>query len=96
MLDSGRTIAESRAHRRTFRGLSKQRRWSPLDALYFFGYALARFLQLGVGDLHHVGHDRHQLVEERIAQAESNFAQPPPGRAGGGSSAPFAKHRRYT
>ena len=27
-------------HRRTFAGLAKYRRWSPLDALYFFGYAL--------------------------------------------------------
>jgi hypothetical protein len=26
-------------HRRSFRGLGKYRRWSPLDALYFFGYA---------------------------------------------------------
>jgi hypothetical protein len=28
------------AHRGTLRGLAKYRRWSPLDALYFFGYAL--------------------------------------------------------
>ncbi len=27
-------------HRRTFAGLAKHRRWSPLDGLYFFGYAL--------------------------------------------------------
>jgi hypothetical protein len=27
-------------HRRTFSGLARNRRWSPLDALYFFGYAL--------------------------------------------------------
>jgi hypothetical protein len=27
-------------HRTTLRGLAKYRRWSPLDALYFFGYAL--------------------------------------------------------
>ena len=27
-------------HRRTFSGLARNRRWSPLDGLYFFGYAL--------------------------------------------------------
>jgi hypothetical protein len=30
-------------HRATFRGLRKWRRWSPLDALYFFGYALTHY-----------------------------------------------------
>jgi hypothetical protein len=30
----------SREHRTTFGPLSKYRRWRPLDALYFFGYAL--------------------------------------------------------
>ena len=30
-------------HRRTFRGFRKWRRWSPLDALYFFGYALTHY-----------------------------------------------------
>ncbi|HVY36560.1 MAG TPA: hypothetical protein VHM31_01455 [Polyangia bacterium] len=30
-------------HRETFRGLRKWRRWSPLDALYFFGYALTHY-----------------------------------------------------
>jgi hypothetical protein len=37
----GREIVEaSDDHRKTFRGLAKHRRWGPLDALYFFGYAL--------------------------------------------------------
>jgi hypothetical protein len=31
------------AHRQAFRGLRKWRRWSPLDALYFFGYALTHY-----------------------------------------------------
>jgi hypothetical protein len=39
----GRLPAESRDHRRTFRGLRKLRRWSPLDAYYFFGYAFASY-----------------------------------------------------
>jgi hypothetical protein len=30
-------------HRPTFRGLRKWRRWSPLDALYFFGYAMTLY-----------------------------------------------------
>ena len=32
--------ASSPRHRETFRGLTKYRRWSALDGLYFFGYAL--------------------------------------------------------
>lgn len=35
-----RVTASSAEHRRTFGVLSKYRRWSPLDALYFFGYSL--------------------------------------------------------
>ena len=31
------------AHRASFRGSRKWRRWSPLDALYFFGYALTHY-----------------------------------------------------
>ena len=36
----GDARSESHHHRRTFQGLAKMRPWSPLDALYFFGYAL--------------------------------------------------------
>ena len=32
--------AEGEAYRSHFAGIEKYRRWSPLDALYFFGYAL--------------------------------------------------------
>jgi hypothetical protein len=40
----GATILEARATpRASFSGLRKLRRWSPLDALYFFGYALAHY-----------------------------------------------------
>jgi hypothetical protein len=38
-LDGG-TVHLSRDHRATFSGMAKYRRWRPLDALYFFGYAL--------------------------------------------------------
>lgn len=44
--DGGRVAlgdAPLAAHRQTFRGLRKWRRWSPLDALYFFGYALTHY-----------------------------------------------------
>jgi hypothetical protein len=40
---TGRVQAESRDHRRTFRGLRKARRWDELDAHYFFGYAFASY-----------------------------------------------------
>jgi hypothetical protein len=40
----GDTILEARADARaSFAGARKRRRWSPLDALYFFGYALAHY-----------------------------------------------------
>jgi hypothetical protein len=43
----GATILEARARpRESFAGLRKHRRWSPLDALYFFGYALAHYHSL--------------------------------------------------
>lgn len=40
----GETILEARAEpRASFAGGRKRRRWAPLDALYFFGYALAHY-----------------------------------------------------
>jgi hypothetical protein len=35
--------AEPAEHRQTFAGLGRWRRWSALDALYFFGYALTHY-----------------------------------------------------
>jgi hypothetical protein len=43
MDSSGATTAQAADHRGTFHGLRKYRRWSPLDALYFFGYAVAHY-----------------------------------------------------
>jgi hypothetical protein len=40
---SGAVIESSPEHRRSFRGLRKWRRWSPADALYFFGYAVTHY-----------------------------------------------------
>ena len=40
---AGGVRQESRQHRRTFRGLGKLRRWTMLDAHYFFGYAWASY-----------------------------------------------------
>jgi hypothetical protein len=37
---SGRVITSSADHRRTFAGVRKRRRWSPIDTAYFFGYAV--------------------------------------------------------
>jgi hypothetical protein len=43
----GETILEARADgRASFSGARKRRRWAPLDALYFFGYALAHYHSL--------------------------------------------------
>jgi hypothetical protein len=41
---AGAVVAASADHRATFAGARKRRRWQPLDALYFFGYALANYL----------------------------------------------------
>jgi hypothetical protein len=46
VFDAGRVAlgdAPLAQHRRTFRGIAKWRRWRPLDALYFFGYALTHY-----------------------------------------------------
>jgi hypothetical protein len=44
LLDAGGAVVESSPdHRGSFRGLRKWRRWSPADALYFFGYALTHY-----------------------------------------------------
>jgi hypothetical protein len=43
----GEAILEARADARaSFAGARKRRRWSPIDALYFFGYALAHYHSL--------------------------------------------------
>jgi len=39
----GTVIEEDPNHRASFDGLQKNRHWSPLDALYFFGYALSYY-----------------------------------------------------
>ena len=44
LINAGGVVVTSGAdHRRSFRGLGKWRRWSPTDALYFFGYALTHY-----------------------------------------------------
>jgi hypothetical protein len=46
-LVDGETILEARVDpRATFAGRLKRRRWTPLDALYFFGYALGHYHSL--------------------------------------------------
>jgi hypothetical protein len=56
--DGRQVFAESLDHRRSFRGFSKLRRWSALDAAYFFGYALWHYhvtpFTLGVARLNRV------------------------------------------
>lgn len=40
---TGAVVTSSPEHRHSFRGLRKWRRWSPADALYFFGYAVTHY-----------------------------------------------------
>jgi hypothetical protein len=40
---AGAVPVEAARHRESFRGLRAYRRWTPLDALYFFGYALTHY-----------------------------------------------------
>jgi hypothetical protein len=43
----GETVLDARTTpRATFAGARKRRRWAPIDALYFFGYALAHYHSL--------------------------------------------------
>jgi hypothetical protein len=42
----GRTVMAAAQHRRSFAGFAAYRRWSPIDALYFFGYALSHYHSL--------------------------------------------------
>jgi hypothetical protein len=49
VFDRGRVAlgdAEPAEHRATFSGAGRRRRWSALDALYFFGYALTHYHSL--------------------------------------------------
>jgi hypothetical protein len=41
-----RVRTESMRHRQVFRGARRLRRWTPLDAIYFFGYALWHYHSL--------------------------------------------------
>jgi hypothetical protein len=43
---NGEPVSGSPEHRTTFDGLAKYRRWSPLDSLYFFGYALCTYFSV--------------------------------------------------
>jgi hypothetical protein len=42
----GSVVAKSENHRHSFAGTARARRWRPLDALYFFGYALSHYHSL--------------------------------------------------
>jgi hypothetical protein len=62
----GAAAAHAVAHRDSFRGLRKYRRWSPLDALYFFGYALTHYhsLPFTLGEARCLGLRRARLGHE--------------------------------
>ena len=42
-VETQQIVAESAHHRASFSPVRKYRRWSPLDALYFFGYAICHY-----------------------------------------------------
>ena len=44
--DTSEIVVRADDHRRSFRGLAKNRRWTAIDALYFFGYALTHYHSL--------------------------------------------------
>ncbi len=62
----GKTTVHETAHRKTFRGLAKYRRWAPIDALYFFGYALAHYhaMPFTLGEGQCLGYHRARLGKE--------------------------------
>jgi hypothetical protein len=68
----GAATAHATAHRETFRGLAKYRRWSPLDALYFFGYALTHYhaLPFTLGEGQCLGYRRARLGNDVLEGVE--------------------------
>jgi hypothetical protein len=66
---------ESRDHRRTFRGWRKARRWSPLDAHYFFGYAFASYAAVPfiLPGLRHAGATRATVRGVRLDGVRVEF-----------------------
>jgi hypothetical protein len=72
---TGLAHAESPDHRRTFRGLRKARRWSALDAHYFFGYAFASYTAVPfiLPTLRYVGPASAVLRGERLSGVRVQF-----------------------
>lgn len=72
------TLIGSLNHRKTFEGFAKHRLWSPLDALYFFGYSLLHYHSmpfslgeaafLAIGDVRSRGEDLVRLDLEFPAE----------------------------
>ena len=106
LVDEGGAVVEAHADARVrFRGLRKWRRWSPADALYFFGYALSHYhsLPFSLADgrplamparaLRRTRPDRRR----RRAAGGAAHAQPPPVvlLRRGGAAAPSRLRRRH-
>jgi hypothetical protein len=72
---TGQLRVESLDHRRTFRGLRKARRWSAIDAHYFFGYAFASYAAVPfiLPALRWVGPAAATLRGERLAGVRVEF-----------------------
>jgi hypothetical protein len=73
--ETGELVAESLNHRQTFSGLARYRRWSAMDALYFFGYALTHYHSLPFSlyaarlvraTVAHLGSDRLDVLDVEL------------------------------
>ena len=65
----------NRNYRETFGGLSKYRLWQPLDALYFFGYALWHYhtLPFALAEARAVSHRRRTVSGQKTDALEMEF-----------------------
>jgi hypothetical protein len=65
---TGEVVESSRDHRATFRGFAKNRLWRPIDALFFFGYALVHYhsLPFSLKQARPIGVCEHTLGGARV------------------------------
>lgn len=69
------TLIGSKGHRLTFEGPARRRRWTPLDALYFFGYALLHYhsIPFTLGEADFVSSRTARLGGEDLEVLELEF-----------------------
>lgn len=69
------TLIGSVRHRKTFAGRARRRRWTPLDAAYFFGYALLHYhsIPFTLGEASFVSLRRVRSRGEDLSALELDF-----------------------